>query len=509
MIANGSTANHGIPGAPGYTLEEHERHLLGIYLLDPRRISQFDVPNGLFADARHRYAFDIVNALHFDGLKVTAEEVFARAQKLGQDVGGFDYLCNLVLQCDPPASLAFHTTWLLKAYVTRESEKAFLKSQRDIQAGQEVAEAVEALRQTIARLPSIELGPALEKNNACKAVSIKHLRQQFPAMRPPRIHGLLRQGEVGNVIAAPKVGKSWLSQELALSVAVGLDWIGFQVEPGPVCLIDNELHPESIASRLSWIAEKRGLDVDSADVHAISLRGKGLDLFSLRPIFKEMRKQFAVIILDAWYRFIPRGMDENKNADVMALYNTLDEYAALTGATFLSVHHTSKGQQAGKSITDVGSGAGAQARAADAHMVIREHQQEGVFVVEAICRSFPVPDPFCVRREFPLWRRADDLDPTLLKQNCRSGRSPKLPDVPIEAEPWTAERFTREFIVREPRTTSIIESYARAAGLPVRDIPRLLDQIRTTGLAQFEPCKGRKAATYRLPMPDLLDNANA
>ena len=41
----------------------------------------------------------------------------------------------------------------------------------------------------------------------------------------------------------------------------------------------------------------------------------------------------------------------------------------------------SKGDQSGKSTTDVGSGAGSQSRAADTHLIIRQHEQEDVAVM--------------------------------------------------------------------------------------------------------------------------------
>ena len=37
-------------------------------------------------------------------------------------------------------------------------------------------------------------------------------------INPPLIHGLLREGETMNVIAAPKTGKSWLVLNLALAM---------------------------------------------------------------------------------------------------------------------------------------------------------------------------------------------------------------------------------------------------------------------------------------------------
>jgi hypothetical protein len=249
---------------------------------------------------------------------------------------------------------------------------------------------------------------------------------------------------------------------------------------------------------MHWLAEMRGLDINQAPIEAISLRGRGLNLQTLAPtIAMAAKKQFAYIILDAWYRLIPPGMDENSNSDMTTLFNLLDQYAHETGATILAVHHTSKGIQGSKSVTDVGAGAGAQSRAVDAHLIVREHEEEGGFVVDAACRSFPQLKPFCIRRNFPLWERADDLDPTKLKQErpSRRDRQAKGKD-PEPFKKWTAERLVAECITGKPRDTKTVKAYAAEAGCSGRMADMLMDMIREQGLAHYRPKQGNRPAMY-------------
>ena len=42
-------------------------------------------------------------------------------------------------------------------------------------------------------------------------IPAEELLDRNPALHLPVIHGLLRQGETLNLIAAPKIGKSWLA----------------------------------------------------------------------------------------------------------------------------------------------------------------------------------------------------------------------------------------------------------------------------------------------------------
>ena len=69
--------------------------------------------------------------------------------------------------------------------------------------------------------------------------------------------------------------------------------------------------------------------------------------------------------------YVLARLDENDNAAVAGLYNALDGIADSMGAGFCLIHHSSKGNQSDKAVTDVGSGAGAQSRAADTHLILR------------------------------------------------------------------------------------------------------------------------------------------
>ena len=177
------------------------------------------------------------------------------------------------------------------------------------------------------------------------------------------------RGETMNVIAPAKAGKSWLVNGLALSVASGRPWLDtYAVEQGNVLILDNELHHETSAHRIPRVAEAMGISLDDVGQHLFvhNLRGALKNILSLGPWFKTIESgRFSLIILDAFYRFMPIGTDENDNGALASIYNTLDAYADQLGASFCLVHHSSKGNQSGKSITDVGSGAGSQSRAAD------------------------------------------------------------------------------------------------------------------------------------------------
>lgn len=258
-----------------------------------------------------------------------------------------------------------------------------------------------------------------EKGHIIQAVSLSDLVAKNPQLRAPLIDGILRVGETGNFVAASKVGKSWLVYSLLTSLTTGRAWFDtFPCKPGRVLLIDNELHDETLAYRLPMVAKEMGVTMGQIGTRLdlVRLRGKGITLDKLADYIATIpRGTYSAIVLDAWYRFIPKGSNENDNADIMALYNLLDQFAEWTGSGFIVVHHASKGAQGDKAVTDVGAGAGAQSRAADAHVVLRPHEDDGCVVMEAAVRSFAPVKPVGLRWEFPVWKRAADLNTHALK----------------------------------------------------------------------------------------------
>ncbi len=300
-------------------------------------------------------------------------------------------------------------------------------------------------------LPKVDLSSFLSKvpNPPAKdaeaaALPLSDLFESINELDPPLIHGLLREGETMNVIACPKAGKSWLVMKLAISIASGLDWFGMPVEYGHVLHIDNELRLKTIVYRYRKIAEalKVPPSLFSHNLDIKSLRGQLQDLNGLGAYFTSLEPgKYKAIIIDAFYRTLPIGVDENDNGAIANLYNKLDWYASRLQCAFILIHHSSKGNQSQKSITDVGAGAGAQSRAADTHLILRPHEESNVAVLEAAVRSWPPRAPMCLRWEFPLWHPATDLDPAALH-----GKPATHSSIPSKHE-WTVEEFIKTCVM--------------------------------------------------------------
>lgn len=314
------------------------------------------------------------------------------------------------------------------------------------------------------------------------------------------------------MISAPKIGKSWLATDLALAVCTGRTWLGsFATEIGDVLLLDNELHCETSAHRIPKVAAARGIELKelSGRFFVQNFRGQLRDIFGLHDYFTQLEPgSFRLIILDAFYRFMPVDKDENDNGTMANIYNYLDAYAQRLGCSFVLIHHTSKGNQSGKSLTDVGAGAGSQSRATDAHLVLRQHEMDDVVVLDAAVRSWPPVRSRCLRWDFPVWHSADELDPALLRPERPRRKSrfeAELSDSKADVFGWTPQSFIEAFISETPKSRAVILAEAANSGLSQWKAERLLRNAEATELVhRWDSGRNRQSAFALLPQPSLI-----
>ncbi|TWT75509.1 Regulatory protein RepA [Posidoniimonas polymericola] len=324
------------------------------------------------------------------------------------------------------------------------------------------------------------------------------LRSAYPAMKPPVVDGLLRRGETMNVVSYSKVGKSWLAYSLLLSIATGKSWLGtYPTTQGGVLLIDNELHRPTLANRIGMVAERLDCELEhyATQLDVWPLRGNLRSLEDMMAEFDAIEPgQYQLIAFDARYRFAIAGESENDNAAQAMFYNTLDRIAERTEAAIVLVHHTTKGNQTDKRVTDVGAGGGSQSRAADTHLVLREHEEEGCVVLDAALRSFAPVDPIVLQWEFPCWWPAEGLDPGELKgrksrqQEARNDQDRKDKLAIVAAMQKASDRVTNKLL-------------RKATGMGREKLARLLDALESEGQIKSETTlkRGNPCDEYYLP----------
>jgi hypothetical protein len=178
--------------------------------------------------------------------------------------------------------------------------------------------------------------------------------------------GVLPLGKVGMIAAPGGAGKSWAVTQLALAVATGFDWLGFEVaSPGSVLLVLGEEEADEARRRLFYAAAAMRLDTKDREVAAsrlwvLPMAGRPValtrelervegDALPLTPMADELEHRlkttvppepWRLVVFDPLSRFAG-GDVEKDNAAATRFVQVLERMAHL-GPTVLVTHHTNK-----------------------------------------------------------------------------------------------------------------------------------------------------------------------
>lgn len=197
--------------------------------------------------------------------------------------------------------------------------------------------------------------------------------ENMPDLAPPLIESVLRQGHKMLLAGPSKAGKSFALIELAIAIAEGREWLGWQCAKGKVLYVNLELDKPSCLHRVKDVYSALGIPpANLKNLIIWNLRGQGKPMDKLAPslIWRAKRESFIAIIIDPIYKVITG--DEN-SADQMAHFcNQFDRVCDALGCAVIYCHHHSKGNQGGKRSMDRASGSGVFARDPDALLDMTE-----------------------------------------------------------------------------------------------------------------------------------------
>lgn len=244
-----------------------------------------------------------------------------------------------------------------------------------------------------------------------------HLLDSDLEKPPELVHGILHQGSKMVIGGGSKSFKTWVLIDLAVSVATGVSWWGFDTTQGRVLYMNFEIQDAFFNDRLHSVIEAKQCELVEGQLSYWGLRGRAADLRFMMPALIEKLKSggYSLIIFDPIYKGLG-NRDENKAGDIAGLLNEIESLAVETKAAVAFGHHFSKGNQAGKDSIDRIGGSGVFARDPDSILTMTKHEEDESFTVDPVLRNFaPVP-PFVVTRVHPLMVRDDSLNPAALKK---------------------------------------------------------------------------------------------
>ncbi len=180
------------------------------------------------------------------------------------------------------------------------------------------------------------------------------------AQKPWLIEQLWLREAVGIVGGPPKLLKTWLALEMAVSVASHSPCLGtFPVHAsGPVLLFAAEDSQAKVRSRLQSLASNHGSSLEQIDLQVITAETLRLD----RPTDQERLAATVtlyrptLLVLDPLVRL--HSLDENQSGPMAALLGYFRTLQRQTGTAIVIVHHARKNtsSSAGAGYTLRGSG---------------------------------------------------------------------------------------------------------------------------------------------------------
>ena len=247
------------------------------------------------------------------------------------------------------------------------------------------------------------IGPAVEQAKSDVLKDVWRPLGTWPAERPtPRQwlvtltesgetkpKGVLPLGKVGLLAGAGGSGKSWATTQLAVAVAAGVQWLGFDVAtPGRVLLVLGEEEQEEVTRRLHNIGEVMCLTPEqqrrAADrLVVLPMAGRDVALTKAldevnegelpetalaREIERRLKEggEWRLVVLDPLSRFA--GADvEVDNAAATRFVQVLERLVSVPGTpTILVTHHTNKTSRTGQAQHSTDAGAATALRGSSA-----------------------------------------------------------------------------------------------------------------------------------------------
>ena len=237
----------------------------------------------------------------------------------------------------------------------------------------------------------------------------------LPPLAPELIKGILREGHKMLIVGPSKAGKSFDLIEMAIAIAEGGKWHGWQCTQGRVLYVNLELDRASCMHRFRDVYTAARIPPKSlSNIDIWNLRGRSVPMDKLAPklIRRAKDRHYKAVIIDPIYKVITG--DEN-SADQMAKFcNQFDKVCTELGASVIYCHHHSKGSQGQKKSMDRASGSGVFARDPDALLDMIELplteaiiKQEVNKVTCRVCLQYL--RKFCPNLDFETELSADDM----------------------------------------------------------------------------------------------------
>jgi RecA-family ATPase len=268
------------------------------------------------------------------------------------------------------------------------------------------------------------------------------------------VEGLFETGDKVAIIGPSKMRKSFLTLQLALSVASGRDFLGWRVpKPRDVLLVQFEVKGAHYHRRLRHVAEAAQLDPGNR-LQIVNGRGRGLTVAAVQRIAE--RRRPALVIFDPLFRLVTG--EENAAEGMKPVLLAFDALAETCGAAVTYVHHDGKGDPAERDIRDRGAGSGVLGRDYDAGLTLTQHRDvPDAVVLATLTRNYPPAPAAVIQWQAGRFVRVDGVAAV-------AGRPGRYDDAIrdfLRANPGASVKVISEAVGCDPSTASRVRARLR------------------------------------------------
>lgn len=182
-------------------------------------------------------------------------------------------------------------------------------------------------------------------------ITSKQLLSSASVKIPWLVDGLMPREGVGILAGHAKIGKSWLTLDLAITTSQGGAWLNkFQVQPGHVFYIDEESSLDLLSYRYQKLLKYRGLT--DANIRFFSKEGFS---FSQQNKIDELRQAMNIqhpklVIIDSLNRV--HRANENSSTEMGEIFRRVSALSKEFGCFILFTDHLPHGQERFRGSTD-------------------------------------------------------------------------------------------------------------------------------------------------------------
>jgi AAA domain-containing protein/DnaB helicase-like protein len=277
---------------------------------------------------------------------VTVVEELGQAGKL-ESAGGAAYVASLLDSLPDRPNLEAYIANVHDAARARSLHAAALLACTSIEQGESVDRVLGSLQQK-----ELELSPVNTRGQQKLFVEAPKFIAHAPEEIDWLVEGLIEKGANGFVVAVPKGGKSWAAVDLALSLALGCDWLGFRIpDAARVALISREDNPSLTAWRIRHLFAGKvsaapglietNLYVNSRAQSPELMLDNVEQMAEILAALKQVRPRFA--IFDVFN--VLHCADENDAQEMRRVLRQLSIIQAEVGCGIGVVHHYNKTDQ--------------------------------------------------------------------------------------------------------------------------------------------------------------------